>query len=299
MKEKRAKILICDDEKSIIEVLKTILSEHYDVVAAEKGEEAIELFKKESPDLIILDVSMPVLTGFEVLDRIKDYLGEKYIPVIFLTASIKIDDKLRALHGGAVDYLVKPVSADELIARIQNFLELKEKHDVLKKEATFDWMTGALNKGYFLRKAKEELEKSLRNRIPLTFILIDIDRFKEINDTLGHIAGDKVICEFVKRLKHFVRKIDIIGRFGGDEFMVMLSHKTEKEACVVAERLKKAMKKPVIFEKNRINITFSMGIVEIKEIETIDMKELLMLADKALYEAKTKGGDQYVIEIKH
>lgn len=296
MKEKRAKILVCDDEISILEVLKTMLSEYYDVITAEKGQEAIELFRKEFPDLIILDVSMPGMTGFEVLDRIKDYLEEKYIPVIFLTASIKIDDKLRALHGGAVDYLIKPISPDELIARIQNFLELKEEHDMLKKEATFDWMTGALNKGYFLRRAKEELEKSQRNRVPLTFILVDIDHFKEINDTLGHLAGDKVIRKFAERLKHFVRKIDIIGRFGGDEFMVMLSHKTGKEARVVAERLKKAMKKPIIFEKNRINITFSMGIVEIKQIEPIDIKELLTLADKALYEAKIKGGNQYIIK---
>ncbi|UCD55286.1 MAG: diguanylate cyclase [Candidatus Omnitrophota bacterium] len=296
MKEKRAKILVCDDEISIIEVLRTVLSEKYDVITAERGQQAIELFRKEFPDLIILDVSMPGMTGFEVLDKIKDHLEEKYIPVIFLTASIKIDDKLKALHGGAVDYLVKPVSPDELIARIQNFLELKKKHDTLKKEATFDWLTGALNKGYFLRRAKEELEKSQRNKVPLTFMLVDIDHFKEINDTLGHLAGDRVICEFAERLKHFVRKIDVIGRFGGDEFMFVLSHKTGKEARLVAERLKKAMKKPIIFEKNRINLTFSMGIVEIEQAQTIDIKELLTLADKALYEAKMKGGDRYVIK---
>jgi diguanylate cyclase (GGDEF)-like protein len=296
MKRKRAKILICDDERTIIEVLKTILSEHYDIITAERGGQAIELFKKELPDLIILDVSMPGMTGFEVLDKIKEYLGEKYIPVIFLTASIKVDDKLRALHGGAVDYLVKPVSPDELTARIQNFLDLKKKHDILKKEATFDWMTGTLNKGYFLRKANDELQKSLRNKVPLTFILIDIDNLKEINDTLGHLAGDKVICEFVERLKNFVRKIDIIGRFGGDEFMVMLSHKTGKEASVVADRLKKAMKKPVIFKRNKISVTYSMGIVEVKESGTIDIKELFALSDRALYEAKLKGGNRYVIK---
>lgn len=290
------KILVCDDELSILEVLKTILlSEGYEVVAAKNGMEAIEIFKKESPNLIILDVSMPGMTGFEVLDKIRTYFGERYIPVIFLTASIKIDDKLRALHGGAVDYLVKPVSPDELTARIKNFLELKEKHDKLKDEATFDWMTGTFNKGYFLKKAEEELEKSLRNNIPLTFILMDIDNFKEINDTLGHLAGDKVIREFAERLKRQTRKIDLIGRFGGDEFMVMLSHKRKEEALVAAERLQKAMKKPIIFEKNKINTSISMGVIEVKDIKKVEMNYLLKRADEALYEAKSKGGNCYIL----
>ncbi|MGB2706115.1 MAG: diguanylate cyclase [Candidatus Omnitrophota bacterium] len=294
-KDKRAKILACDDDESILEVIKTILlAEGYEVVTASNGEEAVEVFKKESPDLIILDVSMPRMTGFEVLEKIKPYFADMYTPVIFLTASIKIDHKLRALHSGAVDYLVKPVSPDELTARIKNFLEFKEKHDKLKKEATFDWMTGALNKAYFLRQAEEELQKSLRNRVPLAFMLIDIDALKEINDTLGHLAGDTIIREFAKRLKRFVRKIDLIGRFGGDEFMIMLAHKTERQARVVAERLKRTMEKPIVFESNRINVTFSMGIVSVKGDEETDINRLLKLADEALYEAKSKGGNRYI-----
>ncbi|MFH1593777.1 MAG: diguanylate cyclase [Candidatus Omnitrophota bacterium] len=297
MKKRKAKILACDDEASILEVLKTILiSEGFDIVTARNGFEAIELYKKELPDLIILDVSMPGMTGFQVLDNLRTQFAEKYTPVIFLTASIKIDDKLRALHSGAVDYLVKPISPDELIARIQNFLEIKKKHDKLKEEATFDWMTGTLNKSYFLQKAKEELDKALRNNTPLAFILTDIDRFKEINDTLGHLAGDKVIREFADRLKCLIRKIDLIGRFGGDEFMVMLSHKREMEAVIVAERLKVSLKKPVNFENNKINITFSMGIVSTRDIEKPNINDLFALADKALYEAKSKGGNQFVLK---
>ncbi|MBN1353303.1 MAG: diguanylate cyclase [Candidatus Omnitrophica bacterium] len=295
MDKRKAKILICDDEPAIREALNTILvSEGFEVIVASDGKVAIELFKKESPDLIILDVSMPGMTGIEVLDNIKIYLGEKYVPVIFLTASIRIDHKLKAFHGGAVDYLIKPVSPEELIARIQNFLEIKEKHDTLKAEATYDWMTGALNKGHFLRKAEEELEKSLRNKVPLTFILIDIDSFKRINDTLGHLAGDKVIREFAARLKRFIRRVDLMGRFGGDEFIVMLSHKAEKQAHIVAERLKKSMKRPVVFETSEISITISMGIVEVKGAKGVDMTGLLKVADKALYEAKSKGGNRYV-----
>lgn len=295
-KDKKAKILACDDDEGALEAIKDILlAEGYDVVTANNGEEAIEAFKKESPDLIILDVSMPKMTGFEALDKIKPYFGERYTPVIFLTASIKIDHKLKALHSGAVDYLVKPVSPDELTARIRNFLELKEKQDILRKEATFDWMTGVLNKAYFLRQAGEELEKSLRNRVPLTFMLTDIDGLKKINDTFGHLAGDKLIREFAERLKHFVRKIDLIGRFGGDEFMIMLSHKSERQARVVVERLKKSMTKPVIFESKKIGITFSTGIVCIRGDEATSVNILLKRADEVLYEAKSKGGNQYII----
>lgn len=297
MGKKAIKILACDDEAAILEVLKTILlSEGYKVITAKDGNEAIELFNKETPDLIILDVSMPGMSGFDVLEKIRVEFGEKYIPVIFLTASIKIDDKLRALHSGAVDYLVKPVSSNELLARIRNFLELKEKHDRLKDEATFDWMTGTLNKGYFLRKAEEETEKSIRNKVPLTFILTDIDSFKKINDTLGHFAGDKVIQEFADRLKRLTRKIDLIGRFGGDEFVVMLAHKSGREACIVAERLKKAMKRPIIFEEKKINVTFSMGVVECKGAKKTEINQLLALADEGLYEAKSKGGNQYILK---
>ena len=295
MEVKQNKILICDDEPSILESIKTeLLSEGYQVVTASNGLEAVEQFKKESPDLVILDVSMPGMTGFDVLNAIRTTFLDKYMPVIFLTASIKIDDKLRALHSGAVDYLVKPVSHDELLARIKNFLSLKKKHEQLREEATFDWMTGTLNKVYFLRKAEEELDKAMRNKIPLTFILIDIDNFKAINDTLGHLAGDKVLRDFTDALKRFMRKIDIVGRFGGDEFMIMLSHKTSKDACIIAERLKKIMKKPIIFDKNKISVSFSMGIVSIDHNKKYDIDSLFKEADKALYEAKSRGGNCYI-----
>lgn len=295
MRTKKAKILVCDDDRAIREALKDILlSEGYETVLAENGEDGVSVFKKEIPDLIILDVVMPGISGFEVLEKIKPNFGDRYVPIIFLTASVKMNDKVKALNGGAVDYLIKPVSAEELLARIKNFLEIKEKYDKLKREAAFDWMTGTLNKVYFLIKAKEELEKSLRNKIPLTFILIDIDGLKKINDTLGHLAGDKVIREFTARLKRVVRSIDIIGRFGGDEFMVMLSHKTASEGRIVLERLKKSMKEPILFEGDKIHATCSMGVIEAQFGEKPDMNRLIMLADKALYEAKSNGGNQSI-----
>lgn len=299
MRTKKIKILIADDEPSILSGVRDILlSEDYSVVTARNGKEAVEVFKKESPDLVILDVSMPYLSGFQVLDKIKKYFGERYTPVIFLTVSIKIDDKLRAFHGGAVDYLTKPVSPEELLARIKTFIEIKDRHDRLKQAATYDWMTGALNKAHFIEKAKEELEKALRNKTPLSFIFMDIDHFKKINDEIGHLAGDTVISEFANRLKRAIRKIDLIGRFGGDEFMLMLPHKGKKEALTVATRLGKNIKKrTIIFEKNKMHVTASMGIVSIKTDKKININALIKLADEALYEAKAKGGNRHVLKL--
>ena len=298
MDEKKAKILIADDEVSIRDAIKAILlTENYRVVIAKNGKEAVEIFKKESPDLVILDVSMPYLTGFQVLEKIKVYFGERYIPVLFLTVSVKMDDKLKALYGGAVDYLTKPTSPEELLARIKNFLEIKKNHDNLKKAAVYDWMTGAMNKGHFLKKAREELEKAVRNKTPLSFIFMDIDHFKKINDEVGHLAGDSVIAEFGIRLKKEIRNIDLLGRFGGDEFMVMLPHKGNKEALVVAKRIEKAIRtKPIVFEKKKISITTSQGIVSLETDKKIEMDQLIKLSDEALYEAKAKGGNCHVIK---
>ena len=298
MDEKKAKILIADDEVSIRDAIKAILlMDNYRVVIAKNGKEAVEIFKRESPDLVILDVSMPYLTGFQVLEKIKVYFGERYIPVLFLTVSVKMDDKLKALYGGAVDYLTKPTSPEELLARIKNFLEIKKNHDNLKKAAVYDWMTGAMNKGHFLKKAREELEKAVRNKTPLSFIFMDIDHFKKINDEVGHLAGDSVIAEFGIRLKKQIRNIDLLGRFGGDEFMVMLPHKGNKEALVVAKRIEKTVRtKPIVFEKKKISITTSQGVVSLETDKKIEMDQLIKLSDEALYEAKAKGGDCHVIK---
>ncbi|MDD5439844.1 MAG: diguanylate cyclase [Candidatus Omnitrophica bacterium] len=294
----RPKILIADDEPSIRDAIKAILlSEHYEVVIARNGKEAVDVFKKESPDLVILDVCMPYLDGFKVLKAIKKFFAERYIPVIFLTASVAIDHKLEALSGGAVDYLTKPVSPQEILARIRNFLEIKARHDTLKEAAVYDWMTGAMNKGHFIEKAKDELELAVRNKTPLSFIFMDIDGFKKINDEVGHLGGDAIIGEFGRRLKKTIRKIDLLGRFGGDEFMIMLPHKGKKECLVVAGRIARIISsRPMVFEKAKVRVSTSQGLVALETDKMMSMDQLIQTADEALYEAKTKGGNCYVLK---
>jgi diguanylate cyclase (GGDEF)-like protein len=298
MDNSKTKILIADDESSIRDALKAILlSENYNVIIAKNGKEAIELFKRDSPDLVILDVCMPHMNGFEALEQLKKLLGERYLPILFLTVSNEIDAKLKALYGGAMDYLTKPVSPEELLARVKNFLEIKEKHDKLKEAAVYDWMTGAMNKGHFLKEAGDELEKALRNKTPISFIFMDIDHFKKINDEIGHLAGDFVITEFGCRLKKNIRKIDLLGRFGGDEFMIMLPNKGKKDALAVARRIEESIrKKKISFEKKNVTITTSQGIVSLETADKIALEDLVKLADEALYEAKAKGGDCHVVK---
>jgi len=294
----RPKILIADDEPSIRDAIKAVLlSEHYEIVIAKNGREAVEMFKKESPDLVILDVVMPYLNGFQVLKEIKKFFVERYIPVIFLTASVTIDHKLEALGGGAVDYLTKPVAPQEILARIRNFLDIKAQHDKFKEAAVYDWMTGAMNKGHFIERAREELEKAIRNKIPISFIFMDIDAFKKINDAVGHMGGDAVIAEFGRRLKKAVRKIDLLGRFGGDEFMIMLPHKGKKESGIVADRISKIISsRPMVFEKTKVKVTTSQGIVAVDSDKNLTIDQLMRTADEALYEAKAKGGNCFVLK---
>jgi len=299
MGKDRNKILIADDEASIRDGLKAILTpENYDLLFAKDGREAVELFKRQSPDLVILDVSMPILTGFQALEKIKKFVGERYVPIIFLSATANVDYRVKALSGGAVDYLAKPISPIELIIRVRNFMTMKNKHDELNQAAVYDWMTGALNKGPFLKKAEEELERSKRNNTPLSLIFMDADKFKEINDTVGHIAGDNVIMEIGKRLRRSVRNIDLIGRFGGDEFMVLLPSKGLKETTIVAKRIQDSISsRPVTFEKKRIKITLSQGGIALEQHGKESLREIMRAADESLYESKDKGGNCFVINI--
>jgi len=293
MMRDRAKILIADDESAIRDALKAILlSAEYNVVEARDGKEAIEAFKRESPDLVILDVSMPRFSGFKVLDKIKKYMKERYIPILFLTVSGKTDHKLTALRSGACDYLTKPISPEELLARIGNFLEIKREHDQLKKAALHDWMTGAINKKHFIKMAKDEMVKAVRNKTPLSIIFMDIDHFKAVNDTLGHMTGDYIIIEFASRVKKNIRNIDLFSRFGGDEFMVMLPHKALKEAGIVAKRIRDSVRqRPFVHERRKIRVTVSQGIVELPAKKNISVNRFIKLADEALYKAKARGGD--------
>ena len=297
MIENKVRILIADDEPSLRNIITTILeAANYSVCAVCCGEEALNAFKDEPFDLVMLDVNMPDMDGFEVLKRLKPMFEGKYIPVVFLTVSTEIEHKLKALKSGAVDYLVKPVSPDELVARVENFLALKKQHDLLLQSAVYDKMTGVLNKEYFSKRVEEEVSRAVRDNTNLSLIFIDGDKFKTINDTVGHMAGDKVIEDMGLMLRNIIRDVDLIGRFGGDEFVVLLPNKGKKDLEAVCKRIKKYTKDNVIvFEDKKIKFTVSQGATFFSGTNAIKANDLIYTADECLYAVKDQGGNDYCI----
>lgn len=293
----KAKILIVDDEAILLHGLKSLLSaEDYEVVGAENGRSAVELFKKEEPDLVVLDVGLPDIDGFEVLERIMKFQKDKYIPVIFLTATVDMGAKIKAFHGGAVDYLTKPFSTAELLVRIENFLRIKKQHDMLKDESIHDKMTGVLNKVNFMKETDEELRRAFIYKKTAALIMADIDNFKHINDKYGHLAGDQVITELSSAIKRIIRPTDILGRFGGDEFVLLLPNTDAEGASFIAKRLIEEIgEKPVKYEKEELALSVSLGIADTKGRDIRETGTLVKLADKALYKAKKQKGNTFSI----
>ncbi|WP_396587100.1 diguanylate cyclase [Bermanella sp. R86510] len=288
-----SRILIVDDVASNVQILSVHLQdEGYRVMETQRGDEAIELLKQHSDiDLVLLDVEMPKMSGLEVLKVIKSELDTKDIPVILVTANGDDDSVVDGLDMGAFDYVIKPYSLSVLMARVRSALREKERLNLLEKWATTDPLTGLYNRRYFFEQANREIERSTRNQSPVTFVIMDIDHFKKVNDQYGHLLGDDVLEILAALFKESLRKVDICCRFGGEEFVLCLPDTDQDTAFEVAERVRKQAKK-LSFEtdKETIHITISMGIASYKQDDSLET--LLKRADEALYLAKDSGRDQ-------
>jgi len=299
-----AVILLVDDVPQNIQVLGEILKdEGYSFAIAMSGKETFRLLEKELPDLILLDVMLPDTDGFEVCRRIKEKERTSEIPVIFLTARTETDDKVRGLELGAVDYITKPFEAAEVIARVRTHVQLKKSKDLirqyyeelerekklLEKMAITDDLTRIFNRRYILSRLNEEIKRSERHHGSLSVLMIDIDGFKLINDTYGHQTGDKVLKQIVQTLKKSLRETDMLGRYGGEEFLAVLPETDINNAFYAAERMRKKICK-LTWEEAGLHVTISCGIAEFKTGEK-DF-ELLKRADDLLYKAKTNGRDK-------
>ena len=207
-----------------------ILSTRYETICATNGEEAIEIYKKERPNMILSDLNMPGMSGFELQNTLQDMYCE-HIPVMFMTADNSDDTESQGFENGAVDYIRKPFRADVLLRRVENILKNVEKIQGLKRAADTDPMTGLLNKASSQFEIGEAASKTQG-----MLMMIDLDSFKLVNDLYGHAMGDKVLIRFAEIIKSAVRSADIVGRMGGDEFIAFCQYVTEEE--VVAEKTK-------------------------------------------------------------
>lgn len=303
-------ILIVDDQPSNLKVLMRLFEQHqYKILIAENGERAIQVAQQQ-PDLILLDVMMPGMDGFETCRRLKAEKITADIPLIFMTALDNLDDKIEGFKAGAVDYITKPFQQSEVLARVNIHItlrkqqqKLKETQEILLLQKTLleqmsitDDLTQLHNRRYLSTILKREFHRSKRHHLQLSCLMVDLDHFKKVNDIHGHDFGDVVLQQFAKILKNSIRDTDFIFRFGGEEFLLLLPQTDTAGACQTAEKIrKKTAEKTFESEQTSTGITVSIGVASVLEHNPEQSHHLTTYADQALYEAKRLGRNQVVI----
>jgi len=292
---KTRKILIVDDEPSNLDILMALLRDDYKVVAALNGEKALEIAKSSSPpDLILLDILMPELDGYDVCRQLKDNESTKNLPVIFVTAVSEVMDETRGFTLGAVDYITKPFHPPVVKARVKAHMELKIKSDMLEQLASIDGLTNLYNRRRLDELLDHEWNRCQRSKQPLSLVMIDIDYFKPFNDTYGHAMGDQCLKDVAWTLKDCLKRPgDIVARYGGEEFAVLLPYTDSEGADAMAERLREeveALKIPHDSSEISRYVTISLGVATTFTSSTlVSSAELLKAADNALYQSKKNG----------
>jgi len=296
MQQKRQSILIVDDMPTNIEILNEILGNDYEILFATNGEDAINIASNVSPDLILLDVVMPDIDGYEVCRRLKSNEKTKDIPVIFITSMDHEEDESKGLNIGAIDYITKPISSSIVKARVRNHLELKTYRDYLKNLSTMDGLTGIPNRRRFDEVIDLEWRRARRNQTPLSLLMMDIDYFKAYNDHYGHIAGDDCLVIVAKAIASVIRRpADFVARYGGEEFVVLLPETDNSGAAQMATRVQEKMKMLAIpHEYSPVSnyVTLSIGVATTIPSDTQAPSDLIKQADELLYKAKNNGRNQ-------
>ena len=293
-----AKILVIDDSRLIAHVAKTILTKcEHEVILAHDGMAGLEAAKSERPDMILLDLIMPVMDGYQVCEQLKEEGSTKEIPIIMLTSKAEPADKVKGLEMGALDYVTKPFDEGELLARVNTQLRLKELHEALQEKnrqlqemANRDGLTGLYNHRYFHEQLSKDFLRARRYHESLSCVLLDIDYFKKFNDTHGHQTGDVVLSTLGHVIEDSIRDSDLAARYGGEEFALILYHTDGPAAFHVAERLRRMVEDYEFSEKSQpLRVTISAGIATFPQEQIHNSKELIECADKAMYKAKENG----------
>jgi len=289
--EPKRNILVVDDNTDKLRLLEAALSlAGYHVTTAMDGEEALAAIESYQPDLVITDVMMPRMNGYELAQRIRGNPQTKFIPVIMQTAAgRRVEDLRRASEIGALGYITDPSDIDLLLSRTRTLLEFKAYLDVCEEAAFTDHLTGLANRRRFERQLEREVNRTLRLGHPFCLLMVDIDNFKKLNDTFGHSAGDEAIRLISKALREGTRGIDLAARFGGEEFSILLVETPLERGLEVAERLRVAIRS--ISLPSGAQVTASFGVAECPS-SAQTANEVLKAADELLYEAKRNGRDR-------
>ncbi|MDY0116113.1 MAG: diguanylate cyclase [Sulfurimonadaceae bacterium] len=289
MEQNERVILVVDDVASNAQLLASILQKNYRTKIALDGATALELVVMDPiPDIILLDIEMPEMNGFEVLQRLKANHATKDIPVIFVTGYDAVKEEERGLLEGAVDYITKPIRPVIVRARINIHLTIKEQRDKLIFAASHDLLSGLYNRRHLTEEGSRRFSSAIRHQLRLSMIMLDIDHFKIINDTYGHLAGDEVIRAVSQVLLQYKRNEDFAARYGGEEFIVLLDNCKIEDAVLKAEQLRKLIESLV---PDGIKVTASFGVTELQHSHR-SFEEMIKEADEALYHSKENGRNQ-------
>lgn len=315
-----ALILIVEDDPEINSLMAlTLRVEDYDVMQARDGEQALQMVQERPPDLILLDVMMPRMSGYDVARMLHDKPSADHIPIIFVTAKSEMEDRVLGLEM-AVDYVCKPFAAPELLARVRAALRMRKLQDELRVSneqlshlATTDALTGLYNRRHFDTQLENELRRAQRFGNSLAVVMFDLDRFKAVNDQWGHAQGDTVLHAFADVLRGHSRRIDTVARIGGEEFAAILPATEESGACAFAEKVRAATEELEVPCRTRegtpgppIRVTTSAGVAAMSvapsdSAQVLSARSLSQLgqtvvqaADRLLYEAKAAGRNRVI-----
>jgi len=290
---KRPSVLTVEDDNAIAALIGGVLSSECDTQSAGNGATALKMAIEIMPDLILLDVGLPDIEGFEVCRRLKANPVTAEIPVVFLTSRTSSTDEVDGLEAGGIDYITKPINPTILRARVHNHLELKRSRDALARMARLDGLTGVANRRAFDDLLLREWRRQARTGQPLAVIMIDVDHFKQFNDTYGHGAGDTCLKQVTLAAEGAMqRPADIIARYGGEEFVALLPDTALEGAMAVAEGIRAAvvtLEIPHAGSRAASQVTVSLGVACMTPEVDKDPDTLLKAADAQLYAAKSEG----------
>jgi two-component system, cell cycle response regulator len=308
--ELTGRILVVDDHEDNVELLRARLEAWgYRVQTAMDGQQALDVVDASPPDLILLDVMMPSIDGNEVARRIKQNPRLPFIPIIMQTALDSTESKVEGLEAGADDYITKPIEFAELKARVRSMLRIKrlqeeleererqllEANERLRHMSRTDGLTGLENRRSIERQLEKMYAHGERLSEPLSCVMCDLDRFKSVNDEYGHQAGDVVLKQFAAILKKAAREIDVVGRYGGEEFIVLLPGTVLDAAVTFAERVRKDVENHTfVFDGGSIRRTVSFGVAGWPHPRIEICEGLVRAADDALYVAKETGRNRVI-----
>lgn len=291
-------VLVVDDAISNIKMLGEILREECDITFATNGKAALNQAIKMRPDLILLDVIMPEMDGYEVCRLLKENSVTEHIPIIFITALDSIEDEEKGLEMGAIDYIAKPFHPPIVKVRVRNHLELVRHRKKLKMLSTTDGLTGISNRRRFDDLLDQEWRRAIREKEYLSIVLIDIDNFKKYNDLYGHLQGDECLRHVANILVSCTQRgTDVLARYGGEEFALVLPHTELEGAKAFAEKMRAAIENANITHDKNADykmVTISIGISSLVPNKDGDSMSVIEFVDGCLYEAKNAGRNCFV-----